>query len=178
MKMYSEIRSTADELITRITTFSGVLVSTVTFWCLSQRPLESNLRKLLIVLCLFNVPFSWADHNFLKQSQVSAGVTGCCDLWDRFNEILVQNETFSCRASRTVLIGLCANLLLFEWNYSLRFLTVPCPKMRLHTCRHKQKRKGMDSSVRFSANGMCCFQRVDGLAFLYTNSSLNSQPFT
>lgn len=64
--------------------------------------------------------------------------------------LLVQNETFSCRASRTVLIGLCANLLLFEWNNSVRFLTVPCPKMRLYTCRHEQKRKEMDSSVRFS----------------------------
>lgn len=71
MEMYSEIRGTADELIIRTTTFSGVLISTLTFWSLSQRTLEYNLRKLLIIFCLFNAPLSWADHN---NSQTIAGV--------------------------------------------------------------------------------------------------------
>lgn len=76
IRMHSEIGGASDELIMRTTTFSGVLDSTLTFWSSSQRPFESNLGEILIMFCLLNVPFSWADHNnHPKQSQASAGVT-------------------------------------------------------------------------------------------------------
>lgn len=67
----------------------------MTFWSFSQRLVVPNPGKLLIILCLFNVSFVWADYNnVLTQMQVSVFVSPTVETlnFDWINEILVQSE--------------------------------------------------------------------------------------